>query len=288
MLILDSVAAMQQWSQARRQAGQDIAFVPTMGFLHQGHVSLLDAARKAADLLVLSIFVNPTQFGAGEDFDTYPQDLAKDTHLAKKAGVDVVFVPPAAQMYPQGYNSWVEVAGITEVLCGASRPGHFRGVTTVVNKLFNIIAPRVAFFGNKDFQQLAVIRRMVKDLNLPVDIVGLPIVREADGLAMSSRNSYLAQEERQQALCLSQAIAQAQQLAKNGELRVTEILHRLRMSIESHLLVKIDYLKICHQDSLQEQMLVDENSVLLLAVFIGRTRLIDNAFVLEPVAKIPL
>jgi len=288
MLILDSVAAMQQWSQARRQAGQDIAFVPTMGFLHQGHVSLLDAARKAADLLVLSIFVNPTQFGAGEDFDTYPQDLAKDTHLAKKAGVDVVFVPPAAQMYPQGYNSWVEVAGITEVLCGASRPGHFRGVTTVVNKLFNIIAPRVAFFGNKDFQQLAVIRRMVKDLNLPVDIVGLPIVREADGLAMSSRNSYLAQEERQQALCLSQAIVQAQQLAKNGELRVTEILHRLRMSIESHLLVKIDYLKICHQDSLQEQMLVDENSVLLLAVFIGRTRLIDNAFVLEPVAKIPL
>jgi len=259
-----------------------------MGFLHQGHVSLLDAARKAADLLVLSIFVNPTQFGAGEDFDTYPQDLAKDTHLAKKAGVDVVFVPPAAQMYPQGYNSWVEVAGITEVLCGASRPGHFRGVTTVVNKLFNIIAPRVAFFGNKDFQQLAVIRRMVKDLNLPVDIVGLPIVREADGLAMSSRNSYLAQEERQQALCLSQAIAQAQQLAKNGELRVTEILHRLRMSIESHLLVKIDYLKICHQDSLQEQMLVDENSVLLLAVFIGRTRLIDNAFVMEPVAKIPL
>jgi len=191
-------------------------------------------------------------------------------------------------MYPQGYNSWVEVAGITEVLCGASRPGHFRGVTTVVNKLFNIIAPRVAFFGNKDFQQLAVIRRMVKDLNLPVDIVGLPIVREADGLAMSSRNSYLAQEERQQALCLSQAIAQAQQLAKNGELLVTEILHRLRMSIESHLLVKIDYLKICHQDSLQEQMLVDENSVLLLAVFIGRTRLIDNAFVLEPVAKIPL
>ena len=288
MLILDSVAAMQQWSQARRQAGQDIAFVPTMGFLHQGHVSLLDAARKAADLLVLSIFVNPTQFGAGEDFDTYPQDLAKDTHLAKKAGVDVVFVPPAAQMYPQGYNSWVEVAGITEVLCGASRPGHFRGVTTVVNKLFNIIAPRVAFFGNKDFQQLAVIRRMVKDLNLPVDIVGLPIVREADGLAMSSRNSYLAQEERQQALCLSQAIVQAQQLAKNGELRVTEILHRLRMSIESHLLVKIDYLKICHQDSLQEQMLVDENSVLLLAVFIGRTRLIDNAFVMEPVAKIPL
>jgi len=288
MLILDSVAAMQQWSQAHRQAGQGIAFVPTMGYLHQGHVSLLDAARKAADLLVLSIFVNPTQFGAGEDFDTYPQDLAKDTHLAKKAGVDVVFVPPAAQMYPQGYNSWVEVAGITEVLCGASRPGHFRGVTTVVNKLFNIIAPRVAFFGNKDFQQLAVIRRMVKDLNLPVDIVGLPIVREADGLAMSSRNSYLAQEERQQALCLSQAIAQAQQLAKNGELRVTEILHRLRMSIESHLLVKIDYLKICHQDSLQEQMLVDENSVLLLAVFIGRTRLIDNAFVMEPVAKIPL
>lgn len=281
MITIDSVAAMQQWSQARRQAGQRIAFVPTMGYLHQGHVSLLNAARKAADVLVLSIFVNPTQFGAGEDFETYPKDMSKDIQLAAEAGVDVVFAPSATQMYPRGYSSWVEVAGLTEVLCGASRPGHFRGVTTVVSKLFNIVAPTVAYFGNKDFQQLAVIRRMVIDLNLPVDIVGRPIIREADGLAMSSRNSYLAKEERRQALCLFQAIEQARRLANSGELRVTEILRQLRLSIESNPLAKIDYVKICHQYSLQEQTQVDEDSVLLLAVFIGRTRLIDNAFVLD-------
>lgn len=281
MITIDSVAAMQQWSQARRQAGQRIAFVPTMGYLHQGHVSLLNAARKAADVLVLSIFVNPTQFGAGEDFETYPKDMSKDIQLAAEAGVDVVFAPSATQMYPRGYSSWVEVAGLTEVLCGASRPGHFRGVTTVVSKLFNIVAPTVAYFGNKDFQQLAVIRRMVIDLNLPVDIVGRPIIREADGLAMSSRNSYLAKEERRQALCLFQAIEQARRLANSGELRVTEILRQLRLSIESNPLAKIDYVKICHQYSLQEQTQVDEDSVLLLAVFIGRTRLIDNAFMLD-------
>jgi pantoate--beta-alanine ligase len=287
MLTIDTVAAMQQWSQARREAGQSIAFVPTMGYLHQGHVSLLNAARKAADVLVLSIFVNPTQFGAGEDFETYPKDMSSDLQLAEEAGVDVVFAPSAAQMYPRGYNSWVDVAGLTQVLCGASRPGHFRGVTTVVTKLFNIISPTVAYFGNKDFQQLAVIRRMVIDLNLAVDIVGLPIVREADGLAMSSRNSYLAHEERHQALCLSKAIEQARRLASSGELRVTEILHQLRIFIESNPLAKIDYVKICHQYSLQEQMQVDEDSVLLLAVFIGRTRLIDNAFVLDSAATAP-
>lgn len=285
MKLIDSVATMQQWSLAHKAAGKTIAFVPTMGYLHPGHVSLLEAARKTADLLVLSIFVNPTQFGAGEDFETYPKDMSSDMQRAEEAGVDVVFAPSAAQMYPKGYNSWVDVAGLTEVLCGASRPGHFRGVTTVVSKLFNIVAPAVAYFGNKDFQQLAVIRRMVIDLNLPVDIVGLPIIREADGLAMSSRNSYLAKEERQQALCLSKAIAQARRLASSGELRVAEILHQLRISMESNPLAKIDYLKICHQDSLQEQTQVDENSVLLLAVFIGRTRLIDNAFLLSSSAK---
>lgn len=288
MITIDSVAAMQQWSQSQQAAGKTVAFVPTMGYLHQGHVSLLHAASKAADLLVLSIFVNPTQFGVGEDFATYPKDLDKDSQLAEQAGVDVVFVPSAAQMYPQGFNSWVEVGGITQVLCGASRPGHFRGVTTVVNKLFSIVAPRVAYFGNKDFQQLAVIRRMVIDLNLPVKIVGCPIIREADGLAMSSRNSYLSTEERRQALCLSQAIAQAQQLVKTGEFQVPEILGQLRVFIESNPRAKIDYLKICHQSSLQEQLQVDVDSVLLLAVFVGQTRLIDNAFLLESADKIPV
>ncbi len=191
-LTITSVAEMQQWSRLQKAAGRRIAFVPTMGFLHQGHLSLLEEGRKNADLLVLSIFVNPTQFGVGEDYEDYPRDLEADTALAEQAGVDVIFAPQPSQMYPGGYASRVDVAGITDLLCGASRPGHFGGVTTVVSKLFNIVLPDIAYFGNKDFQQLAIIRRMVIDLNMPLEIVGIPIVREADGLAMSSRNSYLS------------------------------------------------------------------------------------------------
>ncbi len=272
---------MQQWSQQQRAKGRKIAFVPTMGFLHQGHISLLEEGRKNADLLVLSIFVNPTQFGAGEDFEDYPRDLVADASLAEKAGVDIIFAPGAAQMYPNGYASWVDVEGITDVLCGASRPGHFRGVTTVVSKLLNIVAPDIAYFGNKDFQQLAVIRRMALDLNMACEIVGLPIVREADGLAMSSRNSYLSVEQRQQALCLSESINSACRMVAAGVVAAAEILTNIRKDIESHSEARIDYLKICHQLSLQDQVEVDQDSVLLLAVFIGKTRLIDNGFLLK-------
>jgi pantoate--beta-alanine ligase len=277
MTIINDIQLMQERSRAARLKGERIAFVPTMGFLHAGHLSLLQEGRRRGDLLVLSIFVNPTQFGAGEDFASYPRDLAADAELARGAGVDVIFAPEAHQMYPAGYATYVDVEGLTETLCGASRPGHFRGVTTVVTKLFNIVAPDVALFGCKDFQQLAVIRCMSADLNLPVEIVGMPIVREPDGLALSSRNVYLSPGQRQQALVLSQGIARARELAGSGVESVGEILAVLRALIEGQTEARIDYLQICHQQTLREQERLDADSVLLMAVFIGKTRLLDNA-----------
>jgi pantoate--beta-alanine ligase len=277
MTIITDIQLMQERSSAARLKGERIAFVPTMGFLHAGHLSLLQEGRRRGDLLVLSIFVNPTQFGAGEDFASYPRDLAADAELARGAGVDVIFAPEAHQMYPAGYATYVDVEGLTETLCGASRPGHFRGVTTVVTKLFNIVAPDVALFGCKDFQQLAVIRCMSADLNLPVEIVGMPIVREPDGLALSSRNVYLSPGQRQQALVLSRGIARARELAGSGVESVGEILAVLRALIEGQAEARIDYLQICHQQTLREQERLDADSVLLMAVFIGKTRLLDNA-----------
>lgn len=271
---------MQQRALAAKRAGQRIAFVPTMGYLHDGHLSLLQEGRKRGDLLVLSIFVNPTQFGANEDLSTYPRALESDCELARAAGTDLVFAPSTAAIYPPDASTWVNVEGLTDVLCGASRPGHFRGVTTVVAKLFNLVQPDVALFGCKDFQQLAVIRRMVRDLDIPVEIVGMPIVREADGLALSSRNVYLTPDERQQALVLSRAITTARQMAGAGVRDAGEIVATLRALIAVQPAARIDYLQICHQDTLQEQVAIDSDSVLLLAVLIGKTRLIDNSFLL--------
>ena len=278
MDMIRSVSEMQQKVMSARTAGQTISFVPTMGFLHQGHLSLLEEGRKRGDLLVLSIFVNPTQFGQGEDFDDYPRDLQQDSELAKKAGVDIIFAPEAADMYPSGYATYVDVEGITESLCGASRPGHFRGVCTVVSKLFNIIQPHVALFGNKDFQQLAVIKRMTLDMNLPVEILGMPIFREPDGLAMSSRNVYLTPDQRRQALLLSQSLLQAKQLVSSGKIDSAEIILELQKNIKKQPDARIDYIQICHQLTLQDQTHIDADSVLLLAVYFGKTRLIDNGF----------
>lgn len=280
MDIVTSPEEMQQRAFAAGTAGQTISFVPTMGFLHQGHLSLLEEGRKQGDLLVLSIFVNPTQFGQGEDFEDYPRDLERDSELARQAGVDIIFAPQASAMYPHGYATYVDVEGITNTLCGASRPGHFRGVSTVVSKLFNIVQPHKAFFGNKDFQQLAVIRRMVLDMNMPVEIVGLPIFREDDGLAMSSRNVYLSPEQREQALALSASLAQARELVAAGETDATAVINAVRQKIEAQPLARIDYARICHQLSLEDQDGVDVDSVLLLAVFFGQTRLIDNGFLM--------
>jgi pantoate--beta-alanine ligase len=277
MDIIANITEMQNRCLEARASGQRIAFVPTMGFLHEGHLSLLREGRKCGDLLVLSIFVNPTQFGQGEDLDRYPRDFLRDEALARQCGVDLLFYPEVRSIYPVGYATYVTVEGpLTSTLEGASRPTHFRGVTTIVSKLFCVVQPQVALFGRKDFQQLAVIRRMTADLNLPVEILGLPIVREADGLAMSSRNVYLSAAERQQALVLSQALKRARQMASDGVRRVDTVLSVLQGLIANQPDVRIDYLFICHQDTLRRQEQIDADSVLLMAASVGKTRLIDN------------
>jgi len=277
MDIIANITEMQTRCMNERASGRRIAFVPTMGFLHEGHLSLLREGRQRGDLLVLSIFVNPTQFGQGEDLDRYPRDFARDEAMARDCGVDLLFYPEATSIYPNGYATYVSVEGpLTTTLEGASRSTHFRGVTTVVTKLFIIVLPHVALFGRKDFQQLAVIRRMTEDLNLPVEIVGMPIVREADGLAMSSRNVYLSTAERQQALVLSQAIGRARQMVTNGVRLVDAVLSELQDLFAAHPDVRTDYLCICHQDTLCRQERIDADSVLLMAASVGKTRLIDN------------
>ncbi|QWV94636.1 pantoate--beta-alanine ligase [Geomonas oryzisoli] len=273
MIIIESVAEMQQFARQRRG---EIALVPTMGYLHEGHASLMVEARKRAKTVVVSIFVNPTQFGVNEDLDSYPRDFERDRKVASAAGVDVIFAPKAADMYPAGYQSYLNVEGLTTELCGASRPGHFRGVTTVVAKLFNIVMPAVALFGKKDFQQLAVIRRMVRDFNFDVEIVGMPIVREADGLALSSRNARLTPEEREPALCLSRAIAAARDAFRAGERSVAELRRKALALIEAESVAELDYLEFRDQDTLLPLQIADERTLLALAVRVGSVRLIDN------------
>ena len=281
MEIISDITIMQRRCLAARASGQRVAFVPTMGFLHEGHLSLLREGRERGDLLVLSIFINPTQFGQGEDLDRYPRDFERDESLARGCGVDLLFYPESSAIYPPEYATYVSVEGpLTTTLEGASRPTHFRGVATVVCKLFMIVSPHVALFGCKDFQQLAVVRRMTADLNLPVEIVGMPIVREADGLAMSSRNVYLSAAERRQSLALSQALARGRQLAATGQRDAAVVLAELRTLIEAQPDARIDYLRICHQATLCEQTQIDADSVLLLAVAVGKTRLIDNGTLL--------
>lgn len=275
MKIINSVAEMQAAALEIKRQGKTIAFVPTMGYLHQGHASLLRAGRKAADVLVLSIFVNPIQFGQNEDLDRYPRNMAGDCALAEQCGVDVVFAPEASGMYQPGFQTSITVKEISLPLCGASRPGHFDGVCTVVNKLFNIVMPDVAFFGCKDFQQLAVIRRMVADLSMTVEIVGMPIVREPDGLAMSSRNVYLSAAERKSALALVNAIKAARALYASGE-RTVDVLKQAALAVLEKEPVAIDYLDFRDSRSLGLVQTADDATLLALAVRVGKTRLIDN------------
>lgn len=281
MKIIDSVNGMQSFSKSVRAQGKTIAFVPTMGYLHAGHASLMHEGRRRADILATSIFVNPTQFGAGEDFDSYPRDLDRDRVVAENAGVDVIFTPKASDMYPYGYQTYVDVENVTKPLCGTSRPGHFRGVTTVVAKLFNIVMPHLALFGKKDFQQLAVINRMVTDLNMGVEIVGMPIVREHDGLAMSSRNAYLSPEERRGALCLSRALAKARSLFRGGEVSVASLYSAVIGEIGNEPVASVDYADFRNMNSLEEVTTADSRTLLALAVRIGKTRLIDNCILGE-------
>ncbi|MEA5112840.1 MAG: pantoate--beta-alanine ligase [Geobacteraceae bacterium] len=271
-----SVAEMHRFSSVAKAEGKSISFVPTMGFLHEGHASLIREARKRGDVCVVSIFVNPAQFGAGEDFQSYPRDLERDSEIAVKNGVDVLFVPGAGEMYPKGFQTYVNVEEISLPLCGASRPGHFRGVATVVTKLFHIVKPDSAFFGEKDYQQLAVIRRLVKDLNMDVEIVGMPTVREPDGLALSSRNAYLSPAERKSALCLSRAISAALELYMSGERSVPLLRNEALRIIGEEPAARVDYVELRDGESLADVDTADDGTVLALAVRIGATRLIDN------------
>ena len=259
-----------------RAKGDSIVFVPTMGFLHDGHRALLCAGRRLGTTLVMSIFVNPAQFGPREDLSAYPRDLDRDLKMAEEEGVDIVFTPSAMDMYPEGFKTLVEVEGLSNTLCGASRPGHFRGVATVVLKLFNIVMPTRALFGKKDFQQLKVIERMVKDLDLPVEITGVETVREADGLAMSSRNSYLGKEEREAAVCVPNAMEEARKLVAAGEGQSRAVIEIVKKIIEKEPLAVIDYISVCRSDNLEDAPFIDEGSMLFLAVKVGKARLIDN------------
>ena len=276
MKIISSVNEMQQTALALRREGKRIAFVPTMGFLHEGHASLLREGRKRGDVLVLSIFVNPIQFGPSEDLDRYPRNLEGDCAIARDCGVDIVYTPTAADMYQPGFQTSIRVRDLALPLCGASRPGHFDGVATVVTKLFNIVQPDVALFGNKDFQQLAIIRRMVTDLSQPVEIIGMPIVREADGLAMSSRNAYLTPNERASALCLSRAVKLVQDKYDAGERDANTLLSTAQELILAEPAATIDYLELRDAATLETVAKVEDTTLLALAVKIGATRLIDN------------
>jgi pantoate--beta-alanine ligase len=276
MKIFENISAMRAWSEAERCAGRRIALVPTMGYLHQGHLALVRDARSRADRLAVSIFVNPTQFSPGEDFAAYPRDFARDCGLLQETGVDALFHPSVAEMYPEGAETHVEVERLSLPLCGAARSGHFRGVATVVTKLFHIALPHVAVFGEKDFQQLQVIRRLVRDLHMGVEIVGHPIVREADGLAMSSRNAYLNEAERRAALCLSRALCKAARLFKRGERGAAALLHAAREELDIEPLARVEYIKLCDSETLDDIDRIERPALLALAVRIGKARLIDN------------
>jgi len=275
---------MRAVSRAFRAAGESVGLVPTMGYLHAGHLSLVREARERCERVIVSIYVNPTQFGENEDLDSYPRDLEGDMAKVAECGADIVFSPSDSDMYPAGYSTFVEVQGLTSGLCGASRPTHFRGVTTIVTKLFNMVEPDVAVFGRKDYQQLAVLRRMTTDLNLPVEIVGMPIVREPDGLALSSRNAYLNPAQREAATALSRALEATRTRYREGERSPRLLLEGARALIEAHPELRIDYAELVEPDDLAPLNDLDalpDNVHMALAVFAGTTRLIDNSRISE-------
>ncbi len=276
MKIIRSVAEMQAEAEALRRVGQSIGFVPTMGYLHEGHLSLLRIARRRADVTVMSIFVNPTQFGPNEDLERYPRNFERDEKLAEEEGCDILFYPTPEEMYPQPYRTYVTVEDITKVLCGKSRPIHFRGVTTIVAKLFNIVKPDFAVFGQKDAQQAIVIKQMVRDLNFDLEILTGPIVREPDGLAMSSRNMYLSAEERRDALKLYQSLMKAKNLIENGERDAERIKKNIEHILQQGKSAKIDYIEIVDTTNLKPVEKIHGEVLIALAVFVGKTRLIDN------------
>ena len=290
MKVCSSIAEVRAEIRAKLRAacggalGADklLGLVPTMGALHDGHLSLVRLARDKCDVVAASIFVNPTQFGPTEDLAKYPRQLERDGEMLEKNGVDILFAPPVEEMYPGGSVTWVVVEGLSDKLDGRSRPGHFRGVTTVVSKLFHIIEPQVAYFGQKDAAQLAVIRRMVRDLRFPVEIVAGPIMREPDGLAMSSRNAYLTQEERVRALALHRSLRSAQARFESGERDAAKLISAARDVFDSEHSVKLDYIEIVNPDSLDPIDTISGEALLAVAAYVGNTRLIDNVILRDP------
>lgn len=277
MKVVHTIDALKIELNALRKGHQSVGFVPTMGFLHEGHISLVQRARAENEVVVVSIFVNPTQFGPGEDFESYPRDLERDAALVAEAGCDLVFAPSPEEMYPQPYCTYVDVhGGLTNKLCGASRPGHFRGVATVVTKLFNLIKPCRAYFGQKDAQQVAVIEQMVRDMNLSVTIVPCPIVRESDGLALSSRNTYLSETERQEALVLSQSLFWAKEAIEKGQRDAKTLIEGMVAIIEKAPSAIIDYVSIVSAKTLEAVETLEGDTLIALAVKVGKPRLIDN------------
>jgi len=277
MIICRTIEEMRAQVRAWRQAGLRVGLVPTMGYLHEGHLSLVDLAAQRAERVVLSIYVNPTQFGPGEDLEKYPRDFARDEAMCQQRGVQAVFYPDSQAMYAPTHSTWVVVEGLTDTLCGRTRPGHFRGVATVVTKLLNIVQPDVAVFGRKDAQQALVIQRLVRDLNQPVEVIVAPIVREVDGLAMSSRNTYLTADERRRAVCISAALQEASQHYAQGARDAT----RLREQVADRILAgggRLDYVECVSRDTLQPVTRLEQPTLLAVAAFFGKTRLIDNAF----------
>lgn len=264
------------FSQKAKSHGRRVGFVPTMGALHEGHLSLVAEAKKRSDVVIVSIFVNPIQFGPGEDYVRYPRDLRRDKKLLKDFGIDALFIPKASDLFPEGFMTFVEVEGLSKKLCGRSRPTHFRGVTTIVAKLFNLIAPDIAFFGEKDFQQQLIIRQMVKDLDLPVEIVALPAVREFGGLAMSSRNALLNPRERKSATVLYRALSLAKEDIENGEKDLRKIILRLRSLIGSEPSIRLDYVAVADPATLEEVKELKGKVLIALAAYLGKTRLVDN------------
>jgi len=282
MKTVESAKEMQALSESLRQQGKVVTFVPTMGYFHEGHLDLMREGRRRGDCLVISIYVNPTQFGPNEDFEQYPRDFERDRSMASSVGVDVIFYPPNHEMYPPHYQTYITVEEVTDNLCGLSRPGHFRGVATVCAKLFNLVKPHIAVFGKKDFQQLVTIKRMVLDLNMDLEIIGMPTTRERDGLAMSSRNIYLSPDERASALSLSRSLKLARGLYDRGERDAAVIVSAVTKHIESHAHTKIDYIQICDTTTMKDATRLDRESVLAMAVRVGKTRLIDNYVFGEP------
>jgi len=278
MILAKTINEMRNVIKQWKREGLQIGLVPTMGYLHEGHSSLIKRASDENDRVVVSIFVNPIQFGQGEDFERYPRDMDHDMAVCRDAGADAIFHPDIFEMYADDFCTYVDMTGLTDTLCGKSRPGHFRGVCTVVNKLFNIVNPDKAYFGQKDAQQLAVIKRMVRDLNIDVEIVGCPTVREPDGLAKSSRNAYLNEQERRAALVLYRSLLLAKDLLDQGERNAEAIIEAMTDHIRKEPLAKIDYVEIVDAVSLQKVNRIAEDILIAIAVFIGKTRLIDNLF----------